>query len=253
MPVWCDGIITKRTVWTAGLFTIRVRVPDLLPFDPGQFLQLGIHHQAPEDTEAKLINRPYSVASPHGDEVEFFIVVVEDGQLTPKLWNLAEGDTLQVSQRAAGSFTLQKSPPARDLWLMATGTGLAPYIAMLRDSFLWQNYQRIFLVHGVRWARDLAYSEELKSLADSHPDRLVVLQTLTRETVDGYLTGRISDLIEDGRLERTAGATIHGNDSTVLLCGNPDMLDSMEQILADRQMRLHRSKSPGHIVLERYW
>lgn len=253
MPVWCDGIITKRTVWTTGLFTIRVRVPDLLPFDPGQFLQIGIYHQAPEDTEAKLINRPYSVASPHRDEIEFFIVVVEDGQLTPKLWNLAEGDTLLVSQRAAGSFTLQKSPPARDLWLMATGTGLAPYIAMLRDGFLWQNYQRIFLVHGVRWACDLAYSEELKSLADSHPERLVVLQTLTRETVDGYLTGRISDLMEDGRLERTAGATIHANDSTVLLCGNPDMLDSMEQILAGRQMRLHRSKSPGHIVLERYW
>lgn len=253
MPVWCEGIITDRTVWTQGLFTLRIRVPEVHPFLPGQFLQLGLHVAADDTEPTKLINRPYSVASPHNENLEFFIVVVEEGELTPRLWDLQVGDLVQVSQKGAGSFTLQKAPPAENLWLLATGTGLAPYIAMVRDSFIWQQYRRIFIVHGVRVADDLAYTDELRQLEMTHPDRFRLFQTLTRDQADGCLHGRIPQLIEDGILEDLAGIQIGPENTTVMLCGNPAMLDSMEELLATREMRLHRSKAPGQIVLERYW
>ena len=138
-----------------GLFTIHVRNNGVKPFEPGQFLQVG-YTRGDEH-----VHRPYSVASPWGEVIEFFIVLVEDGQLTPYLWTLEEGDQVDVSQRAAGSFTLKKTPEADNLWLVATGTGLAPYIAMLRTEQPWERYQKIVVVHGVRVAADLGYAEEL--------------------------------------------------------------------------------------------
>lgn len=253
MPTWCDGTITDRKCWGPGLFTIRVNVPTVAAFLPGQFLQLGIYHRAQPHAEPKLINRPYSVASPHAEDLEFFIVVVEDGELTPQLWDLEVGNPILVSQRAAGSFTLEKTPPAENLWLVATGTGLAPYIAMLRTDYAWEKYQRIFVVHGVRKFEDLAYTEELLALEQTFSGRFKLLQTLTRDENDGCLTGRIPDLLENGKLEKAAGAEMKHHSCAVMLCGNPAMLNSMEELLEKRQMVLHRSKSPGQIVLERYW
>ena len=253
MPKWCEGVISQRRNWSPGLFTIRIRVPDIEPFLPGQFLQLMVHHQDLVESEPKLINRPYSVASPHGDELEFFIVVVDGGELTPKLWELEEGQPIHVSQRAAGSFTLQKTPAAQLAWLFATGTGLAPYIAMLRTDYAWEKFQRIIVVHGVRKITDLAYTEELLELEQRFPGRFKLVQTLTRDQSPNCLTGRIPDLIENGSLEHLVGDEMRPETSSVLLCGNPAMLDSMEQLLGKRNMTLHRSKSPGQIVLERYW
>lgn len=254
MPVWCQGTITGRQVWTEGLFTIRVHAPDVLPFLPGQFLHLGLeinsgHHK----DQRKLVSRPYSVASPYGVFLEFFIVLVEDGELTPHLWRLQVNDSIQVSQKGSGSFTLQKAPVAENLWLMATGTGLAPYLAMVRDPLIWENYTRVVLIHGVRQQSDLAYTTELRQLESELPDRFHFVQTLTRDQHPDCLQGRIPQLIGDGSLEKSLGIWLTAERSSVMLCGNPAMLDSMEQLLAERKMRVHRSKSPGQIVLERYW
>jgi len=197
----------------------------------------GIANGADEEVREKArVNRPYSVASPHGDQLEFFIVRVDDGELTPHLWNLEVGDEIEVSDKAAGRFTLEKTPDAENLWLIATGTGLAPYIAMLRTEEPWKRFGKIVLVHGVRWERDLAYTEELKKLQQQHGDAFRFVQALTRESADGTLKGRIPNLVEDGSLEKEAA-----------------MLDSMEEILGQRSMLRHRSKAPGQIVLERYW
>ena len=247
MPKWCDSTVVDKKVWTDGLFTISITAEDVHDFEPGQFLQLAV-----EDGE-NLINRPYSVASPSGDVLEFFVVVVEDGQLTPRLWKLEKGDSLKVSQRAAGSFTLKKSPEAECLWLFSTGTGLAPYIAMLRTAEPWENYKKIVVVHGVRYAADLGYTEELTALVKKHPGRLSLVQALTREQSDGTLNGRIPVLLESGELEKVVGNELRADNSTVLLCGNPAMLDDMEEKLGTRGLKPHRSKSPGQIVLERYW
>jgi ferredoxin--NADP+ reductase len=253
MPKWCPATVVEKKIWTEGLFTIRVSTSEVTPFLPGQFLQLGIFPDGHDGDEAKLINRPYSVASPHGEELEFFIVLVEEGELTPRLWQLEAGSSLQVSQRAAGSFTLKKTPDAETLWLVATGTGLAPYIAMLRTDEPWESYQNIVVVHGVRHFADLAYTNELRALEETHAGRFKLVQALTREEADGTLNGRIPTLFDNGEIETATGFECRPDNSSVLLCGNPAMLDTMEEVLGKREMKRHRSKSPGQIVLERYW
>lgn len=244
---WKKATVKKKTVWAEGLFTLTLDVPGVKPFEPGQFLQVGV-----EDGD-KHIHRPYSVGSPHGRELDFYIVLVEEGELTPRLWAMNEGSELDVSERAAGSFTLSKTPDAKHLWLIATGTGLAPYIAMLRTEQPWQRFEKIIVVHGVRLYSDLGYMEELRGYEQNGKNQLKYIPILTRETVDGILRGRIPACLDDGSLEREAGCQLSAADSAVLLCGNPQMLDEMESKLAERNMRRHRRKEPGQIVLERYW
>ena len=245
---WCSGIVTKKVIWTKGLFTLHVHVPGVEAYEPGQFLRLGAL-----SADDEIIHRPYSVASPWQETLEFFIVLVPDGKLTPTLWNCQEGDSIEVSQRAAGSFTLQKTPDAPHLWLIATGTGLAPYIAMLRTEAPWQRYEKIVLVHGARQHADLAYSDELLSLQAEKPARFCYLPALTREKIPEISAGRITELLANGQLEERSGLELSPENSAVMLCGNPAMLDEMEKRLESRGLKKHRSKSPGQIVLERYW
>ncbi len=248
---WCQGTITGRQVWTDGLFTIRVEAPEVERFEPGQFLQVGLNCSI-EGIEEH-IYRPYSVASPWGTKLEFFIVVVPEGQLTPRLWNLADGDSLNISHRGAGRFTLKHTPRAENLWLVATGTGLAPYIAMLRTPEPWGLYSRIVIVHGVRNTVDLAYVDELARFRNQYNGRLTYVPTVTRDSAPGVLTGRIPALVESGALEEAAQTRLACENSAIMLCGNPAMLDDMERVLEVRGIRRHRSRAPGQLVLERYW
>ena len=180
-------------------------------------------------------------------------MLVEDGELTPVLWNLNVGDTVDVAQRAAGSFTLAKTPPAKNLWLIATGTGLAPYIAMLRTEQPWTDYEKIVVVHGVRNYADLGYTEEMRQWERDRGGAFTLLQMLTRETHESTLHGRIPQVMESGEMERVADCRISPEDSAIMLCGNPAMLDEMEEKLGARGLKKHRRKEPGQIVLERYW
>jgi ferredoxin--NADP+ reductase len=259
MPKWFQSKVLEKKVWTEGLFTLTIDGSGVEPFSAGQFLHLagypnGIVDDADEEQrEKQRVNRPYSVASPHGEKLEFFVVLVEDGELTPHLAKLEPGDDIEVSEKAAGRFTLEKTPDAENLWLIATGTGLAPYIAMLREDSPWQRFKKIVVVHGVRHANDLAYTEELRELESSRAGAFKLVQALTRESTDDTLEGRIPALVENGELEKAAGTEMAKDNCSVLLCGNPAMLDSMEEVLGQRLMTKHRSKAPGQIVLERYW
>ncbi len=248
---WCRGKIVDRVVWGEGLFTIRIQIDGMENFQPGQFLQVGCEIEL--EGQPSLVYRPYSAASPFGPVVDFFIVVVPEGQLTPQLWKLRHGDEISVSKRAAGRFTLAHTPDASVLWMVATGTGLAPYIAMLRDPSTWKRYQQFVVVHGVREACDLAYTDELMAFGRAHPDRFRFVSALTRENVPGHLTGRIPALLKSGELESSAGNELRADNSAIMLCGNPAMLDDMESNLTARGISRHRSKSPGQLVLERYW
>lgn len=243
---WTPGVIERKIVWSEGLFTLEVKAPEVAKFEPGQFLQLGI-----EQPDGHL-HRPYSVASPHGDKLDFFIVLVEDGKLTPLLWKMEAGDAIDISARAAGSFTLSHCPDASVLWLIGTGTGLAPYIAILRTSEAWQRYQKIIVVHGVRHATDLAYQEELAEHKQRFGERFHYIPVVSREDVAGSLRGRITTCITNGSLEEAA-ATPLTPDSCIMMCGNPDMLNETEDLLGQRGIKKHKSKEPGQIVIERYW
>lgn len=259
MPKWYASKVLKKKTWTEGLFTLTIDGSEVEPFEPGQFLHLATFPDgvsaadSAEIKEKARVNRPYSVASPHGVELEFFIVRVDDGELTPPLWELEPGDAIEVSTKAAGRFTLSKTPDAEHLWLVGTGTGLAPYIAMLRTEEPWQRFKKIVVVHGVRVANDLAYTEELRALEIEKQGAFSFVQALSREQADGTLNGRIPHLVENGELETAAGCQLSQESSAIMLCGNPAMLDTMELLLGERGMVRHRSKSPGQIVLERYW
>lgn len=201
----------------------------------------------------KHLHRPYSVASPHGELLDFFIVRVEGGELTPRLWNLDIGDPVDVSAKATGGFTLSHTPEAHCIWLIGTGTGLAPYIAMLRDGAIWSRYQQIVLVHGVRHCSDLAYHDELQHYKEAHSDRFRFISAVSRDAGKGCLSGRITTALENGSLEQLAETTIAPGQSAVMMCGNPDMLNDLETILQHRGMTKHKIKTPGHYVVERYW
>lgn len=247
MPKWCPATVVEKQVWADGLFTLRLAAPEVLPFEPGQFLHLAM------TIGDELVNRPYSVASPHGATLDFYIVKVDDGRLTPHLWSLQAGSPLQISEKAAGGFTLSKTPAAENLWLIGTGTGLAPYIAMLQTPAVWDKFQRVIIVHGVRHVHELAYRDWLLEKCREFGPRLIYLPSATRDQSEGVLFGRTTELLARGDLERAAGCEIRVDNSAFLLCGNPAMLDDMEATLGQRGLTRHRAKSPGQIVVERYW
>jgi ferredoxin/flavodoxin---NADP+ reductase len=243
---WTPATIERKRVWDEGLFTLTVRAPEVQPFKPGQFLQLGM--ELPDGH----LHRPYSVASPHGELLEFFIVMVDGGALTPRLWNMNEGDQVDISEKAAGSFTLEHAPAASTLWLIGTGTGLAPYIAMLRTETPWLNYPKIVVVHGARYSRDLAYQDELAHYTSRNPGQFSYVPIVSREACSEGLSGRITTCIENGSLEDKAGIAF-SKDCAIMLCGNPDMLNDCESLLEAREITKHKAKTPGQIVIERYW
>ncbi len=242
-----SGSIVGKKIWSDGLFTLQVDAPGVDPFEAGQYLQIGV--QRPD----KHLHRPYSVASPHGRVLDFFIVRVDDGRLTPTLWSLTLGDRLDVATHAIGSFTLAHVHSGDDLWLVGTGTGLAPYIAMLRSSETWERFQRVFVVHGVRVANDLAYQAEMAAYSERFPRRFKYLPVTSRASVEGALQGRITTVLSNGELEFAMGAAIDSTQSTFMLCGNPDMLNEMETILVERGLQRQTHKQPGNIIVERYW
>ncbi len=244
---WCQGTIEQKHVWIEGLFTLKISVDGVKPFEPGQFLQIGVPNG---DSH---IHRPYSVASPYGPTIEFYVVMVEGGELTPRLWQMKPGDSIDVSERAAGSFTLVHAPKNENLWLIGTGTGLAPYIAMLRTPQPWEQFQRINVIHGTRVCADLSYADELNALMRTHGPRFRYVPMTTREPCADGLSGRIPLRLGDGTIEAHVQCPIRSDNSTVMLCGNPAMLDEVENMLVERGLKKHRSKSPGNIVVERYW
>ena len=244
---WINGHIVRKQIWHEGLFTLTVDCPGVASFECGQFLQVGV------PLADKHLHRPYSVASPHGDQLDFFIVRVDDGELTPRLWEMNLGDTIDISSKATGGFTLEHAPAADAIWLLATGTGLAPYIAMLRDARIWNSYRDIVLVHGVRHLTDLAYTDELESLVRSSDGRLRLVPVVSRDRPEHGFHGRITTAIESGALEEIAGLPLSPQSSAVMMCGNPLMLDDVEAILNARGMRKHKRNEAGHYVVERYW
>jgi len=244
---WIAGKIARKHVWSDGLFTISIHCPGVGPFECGQFLQVGM--ALPE----KHLHRPYSVASPFSDTLDFFIVRVDGGELTPRLWALNEGDSIDVSAKATGGFTLTHTPEAETIWLLATGTGLAPYIAMMREEAIWQRHRNVVLVHGVRFASDLAYQDELEQLKGRFGSRFHSIPVISRAEVPGAIAGRITTAIETGALESKAENALAPSNSVVMMCGNPQMLDDVEALLKDRGMQRHKKSTPGHVVVERYW
>ena len=246
MSAWLTGRVIENRMWTDTLFSLRVESPQLR-FEAGQFVRIAL------DIDGERIAKPFSFVNPPDDPVlEFYGVIVPEGPLSPRLARLKAGDALYVADNPAGWLIVSELPAAEDLWLVATGTGIAPFLSMLRTAAPWQRYRRVILVHGVRNANELVYADLIAELIRSHPGSLSYVRFVSREKLSGALAGRIPAAVADGRLE-AAAAAISAERSQFMLCGNPQMLRDVAAELTARGLRKNRRRTPGHITVESFW
>jgi ferredoxin--NADP+ reductase len=247
-------ILSDVQVWSPSLFSLRCSRDPGFRFRAGQFARLGV-----QKADGTVVWRAYSmVSAPHDEFLEFFSIVVPGGEFTSELSRLKAGDSLLVDKQAFGFLTLDRFIDGRDLWLLASGTGLAPFLSILQDFEVWQRFQRIVLVYSARSAGELAYQplidglKDLEHLAD-YADKLTYLPLVTREQAPGCLHGRITTLLTSGELERTASLSLSPEHSRLMLCGNPQMIDDTRKLLKQRDLQLSLTRRPGQVAVENYW
>jgi ferredoxin--NADP+ reductase len=247
MTTWFETEVVENRHWTEALFTLRVKGATLA-FDAGQFVRIAL------DIDGERVARAFSlVNAPDEPLLEFYGIVVPQGPLSPRLARLEAGDRLFVASNPAGFLVLKELPDAETLWLMATGTGIAPFVSMLRAGTPWQRFKSVVLVQAVRHAPELVYRDEVDRARAKHGPRFRYVPVVSREDVPGTLRGRIPALLDDGRLEAAAGLELAPEASQVMLCGNPDMLKDTTAALAGRGLRKNRRRAPGQITVESFW
>lgn len=246
--------ITSIQAWTPNLFSFRTTRYQGYRFIPGQFARLGLRGE-----DGKIIWRAYSIVSANYDEfLEFFSIVVPGGAFTSRLAALGEGDEIYVEKMNYGFLTTDRFEQGRDLWMLSTGTGLAPFISILYDPSTWETYERIVLVHSVRRASELAYADTVEGLAvheylGEFAHKLTYVPVVTREQVPDTLAGRIPALLTDGSLEARAGLTLDPARSRIMICGNPEMVDDTRAWFTTRGYAVSRRGHPGHLAVENLW
>ena len=241
------GKVIENKAWTERLYTLKIRVKQL-PFRAGQFVRL----QLPVEGEA--LAKPCSlVNSSDKQDLEIYYNTVQNGQLSNELAALEVGDTIYVSQPAFGYFVLDQIPESKHLWMFATGTGVGPFISLLRSSEIWTRFEKIVLVHSVPIIEELTFAELTEKLQKEHPEQFQYLPCVTRENFSTGLNGRMTDLLVNGDLEKMAGYEINKESSQVMLCGNHNMINDMKTLLAERGMRRNLSHKPGNITTEQYF
>lgn len=251
MAAWVEGRVAGRRQWTQDLFSLQVDAPEVT-FVAGQFARLALPG-LPGDPEP-MVGRPYSfVNPPHAAPHEFYFIVVPQGPLSPRLAALENDAPLWLGARANGFFSVTEVPPADVLWCLATGTGIGPFLSMLRTPDTWERFERVVLVHAVRRAIELTYRDAVAGIAAERGGAFAYAPMVSREAHPGALAGRIPAAIDDGRLETSVGIALSAENSHVMLCGNPAMVDDTQLVLAQRGMRRHRRREPGHVTLETYW
>jgi ferredoxin--NADP+ reductase len=255
---------TRETIlsinrWTDDLFTFRTTRPAHYSFAPGQYSRLGLMENG------TAIWRPYSITSaPQDDFLEYYGVLVPGGAFTSLLDKIEPGSPIWLEKQLYGFMTVDRFVDGEDLWLLATGTGIGPYISMLRDPAVWSKFRHIVLAHGVKQASDLGYRDELRELQANPPisattatphAELRLIQAVTRmqDLAPNQLRGRLTTLLDNGELEKQAGLTMQAATSRVMMCGNPAMIEDMRRILHKRDMRPCRRALPGQFVTENYW
>lgn len=248
--------MTRIDWWNDKLLTFTTTRPAGYSFVAGQYARLGL-----ADTHGP-VWRAYSMTSaPAQDFLEFYGVIVTGGLFTTRLKALQPGDAILVEKQSYGFMTPDRFEDGEELWMFATGTGVGPYISMLRDPYVWKKFRKLILVHGVRHADEFAYHDELATLARQAPfgtsSQLQIVRTMTGGQAPSNepltLHGRVTTLLENGVLEQAAGLPIRQTASRIMMCGNPQMIEDMRRILHQRGLRPDRRTLPGQFVTENYW
>ncbi len=237
--------------WTNTLFSFTLTRPAHFKFTAGQFARIGLK------VGDELVVRAYSIVSSPFDEcLEFFSIVVPDGAFTSNLQHLTVGDELYLEKIPYGFLTLARYqlPLPHDLWLLGTGTGLAPFLSMLQDFEVWSKYKHIYLVYSVRTQTELAYVERIEQLAETFADGHTGFKFVPIITRDpkANLHERLPQLIANGALEQAVGTNFNPASSHVMLCGNPQMVEDTKEALKARGLSMNR-RGEGNIAVENYW
>ena len=247
MQKWVEGTVVNQKRWTEILFTLQVKA-DVTAFEAGQFAKLALA------VDGEMVARPYSfVNAPQERPHEFYYVTLPDGPLTQRLPKLETGDTIYFAPRPAGFLVLSEIPDGENLWLISTGTGVGPFLSILKTEAPWQRFKQVVLVHAVRYAEELTYRDTIERLLGEHREQMHVVSFVSRGKKPGALHGRIPAAIEEGSLEAAAGVVLSARTSQVMICGNPEMVTDTNEALTRRSMKKHRRREPGHITVENYW
>jgi len=258
MPPPRDGLGPAHTV--ERIVAMRRPAPDLVRFEttrppqfrftPGHYARLGL---GPGEA---IVWRPYSIASPAGCErLAFHFTRVPAGAFNALFEKLAPGDPIRIDRRSFGFLTLAQVAPGGVLWLVATGTGIAPFVSMLADGATWARHDGVVVVHSVRHAAELATAEieaAIASRGEAH-GRVRVVPVVTRERAEGALDARIGTLLRAGTLESAAGQALDATRSRLMVCGNPDMDADVRALARERGFEPGRRGLPGKIATEGYW
>ena len=238
--------------WTDRLFSFKTTRDPSFRFKNGQFTMLGM------EVAGRPLLRAYSVVSPNYDEsLEFFSIKVPNGPLTSRLQHVKVGDPVIISRKATGTLVLDNLLPGRNLYLLGTGTGLAPFMSLIRDFETYERFERVILVHGCRFIADLAYSEFIENIlpADEHIGeevraKLIYYPTVTREPFRHR--GRITHLLASDKLPADIGLPPLARETDrVMLCGSPQMVQDIRSLLAERAFVEGNHGEPGHFVVEK--
>jgi ferredoxin--NADP+ reductase len=253
MSAYTQETVLSVRHWTDSLFSFTTTRSPSFRFSNGQFTMMGL-----ETDGGRPLVRAYSMASPnYEDTLEFFSIKVPDGPLTSRLQHIKQSDRILVSKKPTGTLVVDNLLPGRFLYLLSTGTGLAPFMSIIRDPDTYERYEKVVLVHGCRQIAELAYGERITAdlprdelIGVYVRDKLIYYPTVTREPF--HHRGRITDLITSGQLFRDVGlASLEAEQDRVMLCGSPQMLKDMRIVLEERGFIEGSVSEPGTFVVEK--
>ena len=238
--------------WNDTLFSFKTSRDPAFRFKSGHFIMIGL------EVEGRPLMRAYSIASAnYEEELEFFSIKVPDGPLTSRLQKISEGDEIIVSRKPTGTLVIDHLHPGRNLYLLSTGTGLAPFMSIIKDPETYANFDKVILTHGVRWKSELAYQDFItralpsnEFFGDEVKEKLIYYPTVTREPFRNQ--GRLTDLMTSGKLYSDIGLPpINLEDDRFMICGSPSMLKDLTNILDAQGFQEARHGDLGHYVIER--
>jgi ferredoxin--NADP+ reductase len=244
--------VTDVHHWNDTLFSFSTTRNESFTFENGHFVMIGL-----EQEETPLM-RAYSIVSAnYEDRLEFLSIKVKDGALTSQLQNIKKGDEVLISTKPTGTLITGHLLPGKHLYLLSTGTGLAPFMSIIKDPNIYDNFEKIILVHGVRTVSELAYKDFISNeltkntfFGESVAEKLIYYPTVTREPFDN--NGRITDLMTSTKLFRDIGLpTPNLEDDRFMMCGSPSMLSQLTDILTSHGFKESREGIQGHFVVER--
>jgi len=239
--------------WTDRLFSFTTTRDPSLRFSNGHFTMIGLRLEG-----GKPLLRAYSIASANYEEhLEFLSIKVPDGPLTSRLQHIVPGDTIVVGRKPTGTLLIDYLLPGKRLYLLGTGTGLAPWMSIIRDPATYEKFEQVVLVHGVREVKELAYYDYLtvdlprhEFLGEMVSQQLRYYPTVTREPFKNR--GRVTDLIANGKLAADLGLpALDPAQDRVMICGSPEMLRDLKRMMEERQFVEGNTSTPGDYVIER--